>query len=222
MRQISLDTETTGLFCYDGHKIIEIGCIEIINKRITGKTFHAYINPDRKISLESKRITGITDDFLKKKPRFKDIMHIFLGFIKNAEEIIIHNANFDVNFINNELNLNNAKIKNIKKHFKIFDTLSFARRLHPGKKNNLDILCDRYNVDNRNRENHSALLDAKLLALVYLKMTFKQENFNFQNIKPLQKFKKEKPFQILKANENELNKHKNYTNRLKEIINNKI
>ena len=137
MKIISLDIETTGLLFYEGHKIIEIACVEINNEIITDKIFHTYINPKRKIDEQAKKITGLTEDFLKNKPEFKDISQFFLNFLINADEIIIHNAQFDVNFINNELKLINCNIKNLNDHFKIIDTLDVARKLHPGKKNNL-------------------------------------------------------------------------------------
>ena len=171
MRQISLDIETTGLFYYQGHRIIELGCVEIINKKITNNIFHTYINPERQIDKDAKKITGLNEIFLKDKPLFKNIINDFLNFIKNADEIIIHNAPFDISFINNELKLINHNIKNIRSIFKIFDTLEFARKLHPGKKNNLDVLCERYNVNTEDRTVHGALLDANLLAQVYIEMT---------------------------------------------------
>jgi DNA polymerase III subunit epsilon len=174
MRQITLDTETTGLLYYKGHRIIEIGCVEIINRKITGKFFHTYINPERNIDEDAKKITGVTEYFLKDKPKFKEIVKDFLNFINNTDEIIIHNSNFDTNFINNELKIINHDIKNISEIFKILDTLNFARKIHPGKKNSLDALCLRYNVDLDKRKFHGALLDANLLAEVYLKMTENQ------------------------------------------------
>lgn len=216
MRQISLDTETTGLLYYQGHRIIEIGCVEILDKKITDNVFHSYINPERKIDKDAKKITGLTDDFLKNKPLFKDILSNFFDFIKNADEIIIHNAAFDINFINNELKLLNYKIKNIKNNFKIFDTLDFARKIHPGKKNNLDALCNRYNVNITERNLHGALLDAKLLAQVYLEMinnqsiestqiTQNENNSNIQN-----------KLEILKANKQEIDTHIKYIKFLKD------
>jgi len=216
MRQISLDTETTGLLFYEGHKITEIGCVEIIDRKITNKTFHTYINPCRPIDKEAIKITGITDNFLKDKPLFKDIMDDFFSFLNDAEEIIIHNAKFDINFINNELKINSYKIKDIRLNFKIFDTLNFARKIHPGKKNNLNALCERYNIDNKERTLHGGLLDAQILAKVYLAMTSKQANITFKKNKSLtKKFVISKSLKTLKANEHELKKHITYINHLK-------
>ena len=213
IRQISLDTETTGLEHEKGDRIIEIGCIELINRKITNNTFHTYINPERKISKNAGRITGITNDFLKDKPKFKDIANNFLNFISDTNTIIIHNANFDINFINNELLMINHKIKDIKKHFTIFDTLNFARKIHPGKKNNLNILCKRYNINTQKRKLHSALLDANLLAKLFLEMTYEQINIKYtkKNIKE----RKNIQSNILKANKYEIKSHLKYLNKLK-------
>ena len=147
-RQIALDTETTGLLCYDGHRIMEIGCVEIIDRKITKNIFHSYLNPERRIDPEARDITGLNEIFLQTKPKFLSIVNDFFKFLENADEIIIHNANFDINFINNELKLVNFRVTDIRKYFDIFDTLSFARKKHPGKRNNLNALCSRYNIDN--------------------------------------------------------------------------
>lgn len=171
MRKISLDIETTGLFFYEGHKIIEIGCVEILNDKITDNIYNTYINPLRDVEKEASEITGITYDFLKDKPKFCDIVDDFFNFLDGSDEIIIHNASFDVNFINNELRIMNYKIKNIQSKFNIFDTLNFARKNFPGKKNSLNALCERYNIECNDRVLHGAVVDAKLLANVYLKMT---------------------------------------------------
>lgn len=220
MRQIVLDTETTGLFYYEGHRIIEIGCIEIINRKITQNKFQTYINPLRPIDKEAKKITGISDEFLMLQPLFKDIADTFLNFIKDAEEIVIHNASFDINFINNELRIINNKIKNIKTNFKIFDTLSFARKLHPGKKNNLDALCERYGIENTNRELHGALSDAELLAKIYLEMTSKQKNILFKNKYTTnnQSIIKPKIFETVKVSKQELKQHIEYLTKLKKYL----
>ena len=175
MRIIAIDTETTGLFFFDGHKIIEIACIEIINDNITNKLFHTYVNPKRNIDIGAKKITGLNEEFLKDKPEFKDIIEHFFHFIKNSESLIMHNAKFDTSFINNELKIINHKIKNIYEHFNIIDTLELARKIHPGKKNNLDALCKRYDITTSNREIHGALIDAELLAKVYIKMNKEKE-----------------------------------------------
>ncbi len=175
MRQVILDTETTGLSAEQGHRIIEIGCVELINRRVTGKTFHTYLQPDRKVDEGAMRVHGITDEFLQDKRRFKDIVEEFKAFIKGAQ-LIIHNAPFDVSFIENEFKLVKDKAwKNLSLHCDIFDTLVFARQKHPGQRNNLDALCKRYNVNNENREKHGALLDSLILADVYLAMTGGQE-----------------------------------------------
>ncbi|MBS0287537.1 MAG: DNA polymerase III subunit epsilon [Proteobacteria bacterium] len=175
MRQIILDTETTGLSPEQGHRIIEIGCVELINRRLTGKTFHTYLQPDRQVDEGAMRVHGITDAFLQDKPRFKEIVEAFKLFIQGAE-LIIHNAPFDVGFIENEfLLLKDKKWQTLADNCSIFDTLTFARQKHPGQRNNLDALCKRYNVDNQHREKHGALLDAEILADVYLAMTGGQE-----------------------------------------------
>lgn len=218
MRQISLDTETTGLFYYQGHRIIEIGCIEIIDRKITKNTFQAYVNPERLIDNDAKKITGLTDLFLKDKPLFKNVVNNFLNFIKDSDEIIMHNAPFDINFINNEFKIINHDIKNIKHHFKIFDTLELARKLHPGKKNNLDALCIRYNIDLSERKLHGALLDAELLARVYLAMTENDENYENKKSNMINDLTLNENIEILKANKQELNSHITYIKNLQEQI----
>ena len=169
-RQIVLDTETTGLTPEDGHRIIEIGCVEIINRRITGKHYHQYLQPDRGIDAGAVEVHGITEEFLQDKPRFCDIADSFLEFIKGAE-LVIHNAPFDTGFINHEFRLIDPEHKPVQDWCMITDTLEMARRMHPGQKNNLDALCRRYEIDNTHRELHGALLDAEILADVYLAMT---------------------------------------------------
>lgn len=168
-RQIVLDTETTGLSTADDHRIIEIGCVELVNRRLTGETFHQYINPQREIDAGAIEVHGITNESLADKPLFADIATDFLRFIEGAE-LIIHNAAFDVGFLNHELTKlgHTTKIDDI---CSVMDTLKLARDKHPGQKNNLDALCKRYGVDNSNRELHGALLDAEILADVYLMMT---------------------------------------------------
>lgn len=169
MRQIILDTETTGIGHESGHRIIEIGCVELINRKVTDRHFHVYINPERQVDEGAFRVHGISDEFLQDKPLFKDIAQEFLNFIDNSE-LIIHNAPFDVGFINAELtHLNHPK--RLDAYCSVFDTLVFAKQKHPGQRNSLDALCKRYNVDNTNRQLHGALLDANILALVYLAMT---------------------------------------------------
>ena len=170
MRQIVLDTETTGLEPSQGHRIIEIGCVEISNRRLTNKRFHQYINPQREIDEGAIEVHGITNEFLVDKPVFADIAEDFLSFVQGAE-LIIHNAPFDVGFINHELKLLGSDIVRIDNVCSILDTLSMARQMHPGQKNNLDALCKRYEIDNSSRTLHGALLDAEILADVYLSMT---------------------------------------------------
>ncbi|WP_127477416.1 DNA polymerase III subunit epsilon [Sulfurivermis fontis] len=170
MRQIVLDTETTGLEPADGHRIIEIGCVELINRRLTGNTYHQYLQPDREIDAGAIEVHGITNEMLADKPRFADVARDFLDFVSGAE-LIIHNAPFDVGFINHELKLLGDEWGRIDAFCSVLDTLAMARQLHPGQKNNLDALCKRYGIDNTHRELHGALLDAEILADVYLAMT---------------------------------------------------
>ncbi len=182
MRQVILDTETTGLSPQQGHRIIEIGCVEIINRRLTGRTFHTYLQPDRLVDEGAIRVHGITDEFLKDKPRFKDKVDDFKQFIKGAE-LIIHNAPFDVGFIENEFKLLKDKVwMQLDKHCQIFDTLTAARQKHPGQRNNLDALCKRYGVENQHREKHGALLDAEILAEVYIAMTGGQDTLILEEV----------------------------------------
>ena len=175
MRYIVLDTETTGLDPDDGHKIIEIGCIEILNRNITNNTFHKYINPNREIDVEASKIHGLTNNFLKDKPVFEEIYQELREYIGNSP-IIIHNAPFDIGFLKKEHTITSVNDKFLDNE--IIDSLKLARKISPGKKNTLDALCERYSVDNSDRTLHGALLDAKLLAFVYLKMTIGQNNFS--------------------------------------------
>ncbi|WP_018014519.1 DNA polymerase III subunit epsilon [Teredinibacter turnerae] len=170
MRQIVLDTETTGLEPEQGHRIIEIGCVELFNRKLTGKHFHQYIRPDREIDEGAIEVHGITNEFLADKPVFAQIADDFLTFIGDAE-LVIHNAPFDVGFLDHELRLLNRGLAPIRERCGVLDTLVYARRKHPGQKNNLDALCKRYMVDNSQRDLHGALLDAEILADVYLAMT---------------------------------------------------
>jgi DNA polymerase-3 subunit epsilon len=170
LRQIVLDTETTGLEPSQGHRIIEIGCVELINRRKTENTFHQYLNPEREIEDGAYDVHGLSTDFLSDKPLFKDIAQDFIEFIRDAE-LIIHNAPFDIAFLNAELNNLGKKWGKIDEICTITDTLKTARDLHPGQKNSLDALCGRYSVDNSSRNLHGALLDARILLDVYLAMT---------------------------------------------------
>ena len=175
-RQIVLDTETTGLEPSENHRIIEIGCVELIDRRMTGRHYHQYINPEREIDQGAVNVHGITTDFLTDKPTFSSISHEFLEFISGAE-LIIHNAPFDVGFIDHELAKLKGKITSVINICDVVDTLVMARQRHPGQRNNLDALCKRYFVDNSQRELHGALLDAEILADVYLLMTGGQIDF---------------------------------------------
>ena len=178
MRSVVLDTETTGMPVTDGHRIIEIGCVEVIGRRLTGRHYHVYLQPDREVDEGAIAVHGITNEFLIGKQRFNDIADEFFEFIKGAQ-LIIHNAAFDVGFINNEFALlgqqNRAELSD---HCSILDTLRMARERHPGQRNSLDALCKRYGVDNSGRDLHGALLDAEILADVYLTMTGGQTNLS--------------------------------------------
>ncbi|MDH5518048.1 MAG: DNA polymerase III subunit epsilon [Gammaproteobacteria bacterium] len=179
MRQVVLDTETTGLDPKQGHRIIEIGCVEIINRRVTRNHYHQYIQPDRESDEGALAVHGISSEFLADKPRFEDIVDDFLTFIKGAE-LIIHNAPFDVGFIDSELHRlqqqHSRDLGTTCDHATVLDSLLMARKMHPGQKNNLDALCKRYDVNNDKRELHGALLDSEILADVYLAMTGGQSN----------------------------------------------
>jgi DNA polymerase-3 subunit epsilon len=173
-RQIILDTETTGLNAKLGDRVIEIGCVEISSRRFTERNFHAYLNPDRDIEEGAAKVHGMTREFLADKPRFAEVAPAFLDYIRGAE-LIIHNADFDVEFL--DMELKGVKAGRLADHIaRVTDTLAFARELHPGKKNSLDALCERYGIDNSNRTLHGALLDARLLAECYLAMTRGQES----------------------------------------------
>ena len=170
MRQVVLDTETTGLSTADGHRIIEIGCVEVVNRRLTGRRYHQYIHPDRDIDEGAQRVHGISIADLEGQPRFEAIASAFLEFVADSE-VIIHNAEFDVGFLEHELRLMNHAKPRMTDHATVLDTLAMARELHPGQRNNLDALCKRYEVDATGRDLHGALIDADLLARVYLAMT---------------------------------------------------
>lgn len=170
MRQVVLDTETTGLEVKKGHRIIEIGCVELLERRPSGRTWHVYLNPDRAVDEGARAVHGIEDRFLLDKPRFREVIKEFLSFVSGAE-IIAHNASFDVGFLDAELRLADPLIGALGDHAKILDTLQLAREKYPGQQNNLNALCRRLGVDNQHRELHGALVDAHLLADVYLAMT---------------------------------------------------
>jgi DNA polymerase-3 subunit epsilon len=181
MRQIVLDTETTGLEVGKGHRIIEIGCVELAERRPTGRTFHRYLNPERVIDDGALAVHGIDNEFLTDKPRFAEVAAEFLDFIAGAE-LVIHNAAFDVEFLDAELARADTMLGRIAQHAGVLDTLALAREKYPGQKNNLDALCKRLNVDNRGRDLHGALRDAQLLTEVYLAMTGGQGDLGFDGV----------------------------------------
>ena len=229
-RQIVLDTETTGMniigMPYEGHCIIEIGAIEIIDRRITGNNFHVYLQPDRLIDPEAFIIHGISDEFLLDKPNFNEISNEFLKYIYGAE-LIIHNASFDIGFINYELSKLKSKIEKIENICKIIDSLSIARRIFPGKRNNLNALCTRYKIDNSKRTLHGALLDAEILAEIFLNMTGGQTTFLFSTKTNFLLYKNKNKeinctntnlskLRVIKANKEEIDSHELYLNILLE------
>ncbi|WP_070887465.1 DNA polymerase III subunit epsilon [Pseudomonas sp. D1-3] len=178
MRRVVLDTETTGMPVNDGHRVIEIGCVEVEGRRLTGRHFHIYLQPDREIDEGAIAVHGITNEDLKDKPRFKDVADEFYEFVKGAQ-LIIHNAPFDIGFLNNEFALiGQHERADISSYCDVLDTLQMARERHPGQRNSLDALCKRYGVDNSGRELHGALLDSEILADVYLAMTGGQTNLS--------------------------------------------
>lgn len=215
MRQIFLDTETTGLEHKLGHRIIEIACVEMSNRRLTNHHFHRYLNPDREIDAGAQAVHGISRDFLQDKPRFGDIAAEFLDFVRGAE-LIIHNAAFDIGFLNAELALLDMAPVTTVCHG-VCDTLRMAKELHPGKKNNLNALCERYGVNNSHRTLHGALLDAEILAEVYVAMTRGQESLimDLGNDTPaqldvagqLQTASQRKAQRVLRASDAELAEH---------------
>ena len=213
MRYIVLDTETTGLDPDDGHKIIEIGCIEILNRNITNNTFHKYINPNREIDVEASKIHGLTNSFLKDKPVFEEIYQELKEYISNSP-IIIHNAPFDIGFLKKEHNTISATDEFLDNE--VIDSLKLARKISPGKKNTLDALCERYSIDNSDRTLHGALLDAKLLAFVYLKMTIGQNNFDDltseHNVNGYTKIVIDDDFKIIEPSDKDKKLHLNYFN----------
>ncbi len=180
MRQVVLDTETTGLEAEAGHRVIEIGCVELVNRRITNNRFHRYMNPDRPVDPGAIEVHGLDDAFLAGKPRFAEVADEFLAFASGAE-LVIHNAEFDIGFLNAELaRLNNPPTRDIRQICSVLDSLAVARRMHPGQRNSLDALAKRYSVDNSRRELHGALLDAEILAEVYLAMTGGQGSLSLE------------------------------------------
>ena len=219
MRHIFLDTETTGLYANQGHRIIEIAAIEIVNRRPTNNSFHFYINPDREIDPAAQEVHGITLDFLQDKPRFTEIASDFLRFVKDST-LIIHNAPFDIGFINMELGLiEKPPVEEVVDS--IIDTLKMAKDMRPGQRNSLDALCRFYNIDNSQRSLHGALLDAQLLAEVYLAMTRGQEDlmidFQYSGSDVIGEKNTKRPTNlfVLKADDDELKSHEAYLNKMK-------
>jgi len=218
LRQVVLDTETTGLEPSQGHRIIEIGCVELVNRRSTGNRYHQYLRPEREIDAAAVEIHGITNDFLADKPRFEEIADEFLGFIRGAE-LIIHNAPFDIGFINHELSLLARGRGQLSDYCSVLDTLEQARKLHPGQRNSLDALCRRYRIDNSHRELHGALLDAEILADVYLAMTGGQVSLSLEGIREMgsedsaiaPRVSSDRPrFSVILANSEEMTAHQHY------------
>ena len=215
MRQIILDTETTGLEPSQGHRIIEIGCVELVNRQLTGNHYHQYINPDREVEEGAIEVHGISNEFLADKPLFADIVNDFIDFIKGAE-LVIHNAPFDVGFINHEFKLLGGHYPAVDSICTVLDTLAMARHKHPGQKNSLDALCKRYEVDNAHRELHGALLDAEILADVYLRMTGGQVTLllgdqdvdNASQVQNIRRVSADRPpLKVIRASEQELAAH---------------
>lgn len=210
MRKVILDTETTGLDFRTGDRVIEIGCVELRGRQLTGQRFHAYLNPERVIDPGAIAIHGLTNEFLADKPKFSEIVGDFMEFIRGAE-LVIHNAAFDVGFLNNELGL--LQMENIEQVCsEVIDTLRMAREMRPGKKNNLNALCAEFGVDNSGRQLHGALLDAELLAEVYLAMTRGQNSLEIEFDSPPVDYsmggtRQRPPLVVLRASEAELADH---------------
>lgn len=223
MRQIVLDTETTGLEVSQGHRVIEIGCVELVNRKLTGNHYHQYINPQRDIDQGAIEVHGITNEFLADKPLFERVAAEFVDFVAGAE-LIIHNAPFDLGFLNNELQRLDSGFTPLERSSQVIDTLVMARARHPGQRNNLDALCNRYGVDNSQRDLHGALLDAEILADVYLALTGGQTALQLsdavdasgaQAAEPVRRLTPgRKPLPVLAADDEELLAH----NALLEVI----
>ena len=224
-RQIILDTETTGLDPKSGHRVIEIGCIELVNRKFTGEQYHIYLNPDRDSDEAALEVHGLTSEFLSDKPRFKDIYEEFLKFISGSE-LLIHNAEFDINFLDHEIKLLSKQLPTISDSVtKITDTLQIAREKHPGQRNSLDALVKRYEIGGYDRELHGALLDSQILGDVYLSMTGGQSNLDFSVSVTEQEVKEngssnqlnsELNLKVIELTEEENKSHKEYLLRMKE------
>ncbi len=223
-RQIILDTETTGLDFKTGHRIIEIGCVEIVNRKFTGNEYHTYINPDRDSDEGALRVHGLTTEFLSDKPRFSEIYGDFISFIKDSE-LLIHNAEFDIGFLDNEIKLVSKDLNSIQKEVvKITDTLQIAREKHPGQRNSLDALVNRYEINGYDRELHGALLDSKILGDVYLSMTGGQSDLDFtandsqqQNVEEVKEStSSRKKLKVIKVSAKEKARNLEYLAKMKE------
>lgn len=217
MRQIVLDTETTGLSVSEGHRLIEVGCLEMLNRRLTGKRFHYYVNPQRDVEEGAMLVHGITTEFLQDKPLFAEIAAELVEFVRGAE-LIIHNAPFDVGFLDAELAMVDVALGKIGDHCKVTDTLAMARNMYPGQRNTLDALCKRFEIDNSRRDLHGALIDADLLAQVYLYMTGGQTGLELGGAldasghavaEPVQQAKHH-DLPVLRASEEEAREHADY------------
>lgn len=214
-RQIVLDTETTGISPKEGHRIIEIGCVELINRRFTGNNYHVYINPEREIEAEAIAVHGITNQRLMHEPKFRDIAQEFYAYIQGGE-LVIHNAPFDVGFMDHEFAMLRPQLPAVAEYCAVLDTLKLAREKHPGQKNNLDALCRRYEINNSHRTLHGALLDAEILAEVYLQMTGGQVSLNLAGDKdkndahlqqPSRQIKRQGALKVVVASEAEIEAH---------------
>ena len=224
-RQIILDTETTGLDPKSGHRVIEIGCIELVNRKFTGEQYHIYLNPDRDSDEAALEVHGLTSEFLSDKPRFKDIYEEFLKFISGSE-LLIHNAEFDVNFLDHEIKLLSKKLPTVSQSvMKITDTLQIAREKHPGQRNSLDALVKRYEIGGYDRELHGALLDSQILGDVYLSMTGGQSDLDFSISTAEQdvnendssdQLNAELNLRVIELTDEEKKTHKEYLLRMKE------
>lgn len=217
MRQVVLDTETTGINPKLGHRIIEIGCVELIDRRLTGNHYHTYVNPEREVEEEAIGVHGITNEFLVDKPRFAQIAKGFKEFIQGAE-LVIHNAAFDVGFIDHEFSLMDPRSQKVIEYCAVLDTLAMARDRHPGQKNNLDALCKRYGIDNSHRDLHGALLDAEILADVYLLLSGGQTAMDLSaagekggDVASIRRISADRePLRVIRASEDELAAHEKY------------
>ncbi|MCU7926147.1 MAG: DNA polymerase III subunit epsilon [Candidatus Thiodiazotropha sp. (ex Dulcina madagascariensis)] len=227
MRQIVLDTETTGLEPAQGHRIIEIGCVEMVDRRLTGNNFHQYLQPERDIDAAAIEVHGITNEFLADKPKFCDVAADFIDYVRGAE-LIIHNAPFDVGFLDHELGIMNSLGK-VDALCAVTDTLVMAKKMHPGQRNSLDALCKRYDIDNSHRELHGALLDAEILADVYLAMTGGQAALRLDSspmdetgessIDGIRRLASNRPgLKVINANEQELEIHYRQLERMEGCV----